>query len=917
MLYQSERQNRTNRLLSWIGGWVLARIANLAVFAVLAIFVFIAWKSLPFLRLGRFGEMFGSSHWFPERAEPEFGMLAMFYGSFLVTAGAMLIAIPLSLLTAVVLSDMVSFRVRQWAKPILELLAAIPSVAFGFFAIKVLAPWLQTTFGLPSGTNALNASLILAIMATPTIVSVAEDALVSLGRELREASYALGATRFETIVKVILPAAKNGVLTAIVLGMMRAIGETMVVWMAAGNASNVPRPWYDLEAVFGSFFEAVRTMTATIAGDMGETSADSMHRSALFAVGLVLLVFTFGLNLLTESFARSRPGGGSVPGLGKVTAIYDSLMHVWIRLIGPKNHRRLRTAANAAFSGVGFFSIGFLAFVLILVLGPMLMQGREAVLFRGTIEHRLFLAERFNRGNLPSVQAEYERCQAVRRPVYETLERFAWLDPQPLLEQVAKWDRTSREENKEQIARIQHELEVLPDETARAGLEQNLLEAKKQTKEADRASKRLVRAFNAMCETDDPEKLNAEYERLNDLAGTPRSNLTPILEAARKYHESAKTANLALRNEPTPVDPSRTFTQAFRELRNQIVGSDGNGALLGPENREDTAHLPPEVRYGTTHWVMSRRYNDALQQATVWQPRFDAEGTILQNLETRIDRRDFFRTPGLEGIPAMLDLIDTNLAAMLAPHWTLYWGYFFDGSTAGHFLGGIGPELLGTLLVTFFSILFALPIGVATAAHLVEAAKDGFSTRMIRLGISTLAGVPSIVFGLFGLAIIVRYLTGTPCILAGSLTLALLILPLIIRASEEAIRAVPQTFREAALGLGASPVRCFLTVTLPASLPGILTGTILAMSRAAGETAPLLFTCAVASGKIANWFNPLWSPTPVLSYSAYDIAVGDRLAEMVPYNQYGLVGALILLVLVLNLGAILLRGRIARRLRGG
>jgi phosphate transport system permease protein len=128
--------------------------------------------------------------------------------------------------------------------------------------------------------------------------------MTSLGRELREASYALGATRFETITKVVLPAAHSGILTAIVLGMMRAVGETMVVWMAAGNASNVPTPWYDVQAVIGSLSEAVRTMTATIAAEMGETSADSMHRNALFAVGFVLLVFTFCLNLLTDQLSR-------------------------------------------------------------------------------------------------------------------------------------------------------------------------------------------------------------------------------------------------------------------------------------------------------------------------------------------------------------------------------------------------------------------------------------------------------------------------------------------------------------------------------------------------------------------------------------------------------------------------------------
>jgi phosphate transport system permease protein len=227
-LLLSKREDQLRRIRGWVGGWILTCIANTALLAVIAIFIFIAWKSVPFFAQENIVKVLTSAQWHPERADAEFGMFAMIYGSILVTLGAMFLAVPLGVMTAVVLSDMVPFQVRQWNKPIMELLEAIPSVAFGFFAIKVVAPWLQDTFGFPSGTNALNASMILAVMAVPTIVSVAEDAMTSLGRELREASYALGATRFETLTKVVLPAAHSGILTAIVLGMMRAVGETMV-----------------------------------------------------------------------------------------------------------------------------------------------------------------------------------------------------------------------------------------------------------------------------------------------------------------------------------------------------------------------------------------------------------------------------------------------------------------------------------------------------------------------------------------------------------------------------------------------------------------------------------------------------------------------------------------------------------------
>jgi len=955
-LLLSQRENRLRRIRGWVGGFVLSCVANVALLAVLAIFVFIAWKSFLFLTttggdaspplaveptmweniFSRLKEILGSAQWHPERADAQFGMLAMLYGSILVTIGAMCLAVPIGIMTAVVLSDMVPFQVRQWIKPIMELLAAIPSVAFGFFAIKVVAPWLQDTFGFPSGTNALNASLILAIMAVPTIVSVAEDALSSLGRELREASYALGSTRFETLTKVIVPAAHSGILTAIVLGMMRAIGETMVVWMAAGNASNVPVPWYDVNAVFGSFFEAVRTMTATVAADMGETSADSIHRSALFAVGFVLLIFTFGLNLITEHLShRFKSGMGDVSGgkrrfglkslfapifacvsfpLRKISAWKDHAMHGIIKRIGPANHLRIRVAYNTTFTGLGFLSVSFLAAVLLIVLGPLLGNGREAFLFRETVEHRLFLWNKFQRGDEKTVLAEFDRCMAARKPVYDTLERFAWLAPEPLLERAAKNDRATRDESSQVLVRLKHELEVTPSEETKSILAQKIDDEEARGKEIDRSSRKLLRTFKSLCESTEPVVSSFKIGEYEVLVGTPSEK---TLISAQKYIESLQAADLELRDTPVPADASKTYAGAFRELRHRILGSDGNGGLLGPENRMDIEHLPPEIRYGTPHWMMSRQYCKELLHVKVWQPQYDADGNIAQNTETTIDRRDLFDAPALADLRTLLDILENDLPAMMNPKWTFYWGYFIDTSTPGRFLGGIGPEIAGTLLVTFFAILFALPIGVATAAYLVETSKEGFVTKTIRMAINTLAGVPSIVFGLFGLAVIVHYVTGRPCILAGSLTLALLVLPVLIRAAEEAIRSVPQTYREASLGLGASTARCFFTVTLPAALPGILTGTILAMSRAAGETAPLLFTCAVATGGISNWANPLWEPTPVLSYSAYDIAVGDRLANMVPYNQFGLVATLILLVLLLNLAAILLRGRIARKLRGG
>jgi phosphate transport system permease protein len=287
-------------VLSYLGRSVLFLITCSSVLSVLLIFLFVAREAIPFLTKVSLVEFLTSTAWYPEAyQDPEFGALAMIVGSAYVTVVALLLSAPVGILAAVFLSDIVSFRIREVVKPLIEILAAIPSVAYGFFAVLVLAPWMQKHFGFPTGTNALNASLVLSVMALPTIISVAEDSISAIGRDLREGSYSLGATRLETIFKVVIPAAHSGIIAAIVLGMMRAVGETMVVWMASGNASQIPHPWWDLS-------QSIRTLTATIAGDMGETAQGSDHYRALFALGLLLLVLTFLLNGLSEYFLGSK-----------------------------------------------------------------------------------------------------------------------------------------------------------------------------------------------------------------------------------------------------------------------------------------------------------------------------------------------------------------------------------------------------------------------------------------------------------------------------------------------------------------------------------------------------------------------------------------------------------------------------------
>ncbi|MBN2590634.1 MAG: phosphate ABC transporter permease subunit PstC [Sedimentisphaerales bacterium] len=292
-------------LFNHIGALILFVFTCTSVLAVLLIFLFVAREAFPFL--GKFSvvEFLTRNAWYPEASEgAEYGALALIVGSVYVTTIALAFSVPIGVLSAIFLSDIVSFKIRGIIKPIIEILAAIPSVAYGFFAVLVLAPWLQKHLGFATGTNALNSSLLLSIMALPTIISVAEDSISATGRDLREASYGLGATRFETMLKVVIPASHSGIIAGVVLGMMRAIGETMVVWMASGNASQIPHPWWDLS-------QSIRTMTASIAGEMGETVKGSDHYRSLFTIGLLLLVMTLLLNLVSEYFlSRARKSTG-------------------------------------------------------------------------------------------------------------------------------------------------------------------------------------------------------------------------------------------------------------------------------------------------------------------------------------------------------------------------------------------------------------------------------------------------------------------------------------------------------------------------------------------------------------------------------------------------------------------------------
>jgi phosphate transport system permease protein len=239
--------------------------------------------------------------WYPTADPPLFGIFPLIVGSVIVTIFATLIAVPLGVLSAVYISEIAPQAIKEILKSAIELLAGLPSVVLGFFGMVVVAPWMQETFDLPTGLNIVNASVILAIMAIPTISSISEDALYAVSREFKEASYALGATKFETITRIILPSALSGILTAVILGMSRAIGETMVVLMVAGGSAAIPE----------SIFDSVRPMPASIAAEMGEAPYRSAHYQALFATGIVLFFMTMVFNLIADYISNKFRQVGS------------------------------------------------------------------------------------------------------------------------------------------------------------------------------------------------------------------------------------------------------------------------------------------------------------------------------------------------------------------------------------------------------------------------------------------------------------------------------------------------------------------------------------------------------------------------------------------------------------------------------
>lgn len=597
--------------------WLLFIAASLAILVSLAILYTLISGSIGFFfdPKVKIFDFFIGTKWTPSGTNPSFGLLPLLSGTVLIAGGSILIATPLGLGAALYLTQFANKKASSIAKPIIELLAGIPSIVFGFFALIVISPILRQYFGA-SYFNAASAIIVMSVMILPIIVSVSDDSMRAVPRELKEASLAIGATKWETAIKVVMPAASSGIIASVLLGLARALGETMVVALAAGSVAKLTL----------NPFSEVQTMTAYIAQVATGDIPPGVAVSAAFAVGLVLFTITYIINLIAGRIVLKIQNAGG---------------------------------------------------------------------------------------------------------------------------------------------------------------------------QASKNSKKLILK-------------------------------KPIVNKINLSNNSFLENKLEIKN----IDPEDTI-----KTRHKISSL---GILL---------------------------VGSCLVITTIFL------GFLMFSILEQ----------GLPGI---------NLNFLTS----------YPSSIPSR--AGIFPVIIGSIYLVGLAMIFAIPTSMGAAVYLTEFAKDNYYTRILRRLIQNLSGVPSIVFGLVGLTVFARIFGFGTSILSGSLTLAIMIMPIIIVTTEEALKAIPKSFREAARGLGATKWQTVRHHVIPYALPGTLTGSILALSRAIGETAPILFIASVfartAPGSIFDGFLAL--PVTIFFWTRHPKVEFQNLAAST-------ILVLLIILFAMNIVAIIIRQR--------
>ena len=542
-----------------------------------------------------------------------------------------------------------------------------------------------------------------------------------------------------------------------------------------------------------------------------------------------------------------------------------------------------RKILDKSFSALALSSMAIMCAAAVAFLAPIIINGSGAVWFKATVEHFKFLREVLDRGSAQELAAMTEKSDAAREKLYSLMRAYeSPADFKKISGAIASARRAAFAE----AAKKSAEFVKILDENKGA------------------ASAPVIKKFGegifadysglvsgAAKRSSSPamaEFLAGEKEALQDGARAVLEDFAKIrklsvLEKGRVRRElpAAALENLGAASEKVSED--NAAYAAFKE---------GVWELLGPMTQADKeAAKMMRRKFGQTRMDVARK---VLGESVLRIRVNSTDSSGRQTSESVLVAERFKGTPLAE----MAKCAEENFTAMMQPRNTFYWGFLFDSPYDSNIFGGIFPMILGTFYLTVGAMIFAAPLGIVAAIYFSEYAKNGRVVNFLRMCVGTLAGVPSIVFGLFGLAFLINTVkvSESKSVLAGSITLALLILPTIIRSCEEALKTVPNSYREAALGLGAGKWRAICTVILPAALPGMLTGIIISIGRAAGD----VFTEA----------------TPALPWNIYNICSEHEMADKIEHVQYGMVLTLIAIVLLLNSVAIVLRDRLQKKLRG-
>ena len=564
-----------------------------------------------------------------------------------------------------------------------------------------------------------------------------------------------------------------------------------------------------------------------------------------------------------------------------------------------------RKLLDKSFTALASLTLVLLGVCVAAFLAPIIIRGIGAVVFKATVEHEKVLCENFGRVASASDEERFASSNAAREKLYSLTDSY---ESDAAAQKYISRISSLRDKAVDGSAKYKDELigALNLSSALRASKIRKVSEAlwKDYVVELKRCVKESESTGGAYALAkfldSEPDKLSAAGKQIS-------TKLTEGLKAGYSARSalSRNSAHFAASELEAARDELSRVNAAYDVFKSGIR------ELLGPRDAKEKASLNlMRQKYGQTRYENAKKIlADDIETLTL--TKRDSSG---METSVRVSAAEQFKGTPVE---KMLEVLRNNFDAMLAPHTSFYWGFFTDDPADANIFGGIFPMIVGTFWLTLGAMLVAAPLGMASAVYFSEYAREGTITGFLRMCVGTLAGVPSVVFGLFGLAFLINTLkiSDGKSVLAGSLTLALLILPTIIRSCEEALKAVPNSYREAAGALGATKARAILTVVLPAAMPSMLTGIIISMGRAAGETAPIIFTAATSTG-VALGLSELFSqPTTALPWNIYNICSEHEMAERVGHVQYGMALTLTAIVLGLNLAAIILRMRLQRKLK--